>query len=116
MIKLPYISTRTNVKLSNDQCESIKTKLGKAIELLPGKSENWLMLSFEDESNLYFKGKNDKPFVVDVKLFGKASKDAYNNLTREIANILHEELNIQPDCIYVKYEEVSTWGWNGSNF
>jgi len=114
---MPYISTKTNMKLSNDQCDSIKSKLGKAIELLPGKSENWLMVSFEDESKLYFKGKNDKPLAfVEVKLFGKASKDAYNNLTREITNILHDELNIQPDGIYVKYEEVSTWGWNGSNF
>jgi hypothetical protein len=29
---------------------------------------------------------------------------------------MKEELEIQPDCIYVKYEEVSTWGWNGNNF
>lgn len=114
---MPYISTKTNVKLSKDQSEAIKTKLGKAIELLPGKSENWLMVAFEDESNLYFKGKNDKPLAfVEVKLFGKASRDAYNHLTREITNILRDELNIQPDCIYVKYEEVSNWGWNGSNF
>lgn len=114
---MPYISTKTNVTLSSNNCESIKTKLGKAIELLPGKSENWLMVSFEDESNLYFKGNKDKPLAfVEVQLFGKASKDAYNNLTREITNILNDELNIQPDCIYVKYDEVSTWGWNGSNF
>lgn len=114
---MPYISTKTNVKISSEKCDSIKTKLGKAIELIPGKSENWLMVSFEDEDRLYFKGKNDKPVAfVEVKLFGKASRDAYNNLTREITNILHDELGIQPDCIYVKYEEVATWGWNGSNF
>jgi len=117
MIAMPYINTKTNVKLSDEKCESIKTKLGKAIELIPGKSENWLMVSFEDESKLYFKGRNDKPLAfVEVKLFGKASKDAYNKLTDEITNIMNNELNIQPDCIYVKYEEVSTWGWNGSNF
>lgn len=114
---MPYISTKTTVKISNDKCEAIKKRLGKAIELIPGKSENWLMLSFEDEGNLYFKGKNDKPLAfVEVKLFGKASGDAYNKLTGEITRILNDELNIQADCIYVKYEEVSTWGWNGSNF
>jgi phenylpyruvate tautomerase PptA (4-oxalocrotonate tautomerase family) len=113
---MPYISAKTNVKLSNDKYESIKTKFGKAIELIPGKSENWLMVSFEDESKLYFKGKNDKPLAfVEVSLYGKTSREAYNSLTREITNILQDELNIQPDCIYVKYEEVSTWGWNGSN-
>ena len=114
---MPYISTKTTVKLSNEKCEAIKSRLGKAIELIPGKSEGWLMLSFEGESTMYFKGKKDKPLAfVEVKLFGKASRDAYNSLTREITDILKEELNIQPDCIYVKYEEVSNWGWNGSNF
>lgn len=114
---MPFINTKTNIKLSNEKYESVKTKLGKAIELLPGKSENWLMVSFEDESKLYFKGKNDKPLaLVEVDLFGKSSKDVYNNLTREITNILHDELNIAPDCVYVKYSEISTWGWNGNSF
>lgn len=114
---MPFINTRTNAKLTDEKCESIKKKLGKAIELIPGKSENWLMVSFDCESRLYFKGRNDKPLAfVEVKLFGKASGDAYNNLTREITGILNDELGIQPDCIYVKYEEVSNWGWNGSNF
>ena len=114
---MPYISTKTNVKLTDDKCESIKKKLGKAIELIPGKSESWLMVSFDDEGKLYFKGKSDRPLAfVEVKLLGKASRDAYNNLTREITNILNEELGIQPDGIYVKYEEVSNWGWNGSSF
>lgn len=113
---MPYISTTTNVKLTGDMCDSIKKKLGKAIELVPGKSENWLMVSFDYEKIMYFKGKNDKPMAfVDVKIYGRASRDAYNNLTREITKILGEELNIQPDCVYVKYEEVSNWGWNGSN-
>lgn len=114
---MPFINTKTTVKLSDDKCESIKKKLGKAIEIIPGKSESWLMVSFEDECKMYFKGRNDKPLAfVEVKIFGKASRDVYNSLTGEITNILHDELNIQPDCIYVKYEEVSNWGWNGSNF
>ncbi|CRZ34123.1 phenylpyruvate tautomerase PptA (4-oxalocrotonate tautomerase family) [Herbinix hemicellulosilytica] len=114
---MPFISTKTNVKLTDEKYDSIKKKLGKAIELIPGKSENWIMLSFEDGSKMYFKGKDDRPLAfVEVKLFGKASRDAYNNLTIEITNILNDELNIPPDCIYVKYEEVSNWGWNGSNF
>lgn len=114
---MPYISTKTTVKLSNEKCEAIKARLGKAIELIPGKSENWLMLSFEGDSVMYFKGKNDRPLAfVEVKLFGKASGNAYDRLTKEITDILGDELNIQPDCIYVKYEEASTWGWNGSNF
>lgn len=114
---MPYINTKTTVKIDNEKKEVIKTKLGKAIELIPGKSENWLMVSFDDNSVMYFKGSNEKPLAfVEVKIFGKASEDAYAKLTNAITSILNEELGIQPDCIYVKYEEVSTWGWNGNNF
>jgi phenylpyruvate tautomerase PptA (4-oxalocrotonate tautomerase family) len=114
---MPYINTKTTVAVSPEKSEVIKKKFGKAIELIPGKSESWLMLSFDDNSNMYFKGSNEKPLAfVEVKIFGKASEDAFDKLTKAITDIIHEELGIQPDCIYVKYEEVSTWGWNGNNF
>lgn len=114
---MPYINTKTTVVISTEKRETIKKKLGKEIELIPGKSENWLMLSFEDNSSMYFKGSKERPIAfIEVKLYGKASSDAYRRLTKAITDIMNEELEIQPDCIYVKYEEVANWGWNGSNF
>ncbi len=114
---MPFIQTKVNVKITKEKEEAIKVKLGKAIALIPGKSESWLMLSFEDECRLYFKGSNQPSMAfVEVKLFGKASGEAYNRLTAAISEILHQELDISPAQIYVKYEEVSNWGWNGNNF
>lgn len=114
---MPYISTKTTVAISAEKRESIKTKLGKAIEIIPGKSEQWLMLSFEDESSLYFRGNNDKPIAyVEVKSFGKAPVDSYSEFTKVVCEILKDELDIEPDSVYVKYEEVSNWGWNSKNF
>ncbi len=113
---MPYISTKTTVTLNQEKKDAIKTKLGKAIELIPGKSESWLMLAFEDNCSMYFKGSKENPLAfVEVKLYGKASSDAYRKLTKAITDIISEELSIRPDCIYVKYEEVATWGWNGNN-
>ena len=114
---MPYISTKTNVSISKEKEVKIKSALGKAINILPGKSENWLMLSFEEECSMYFKGESDKNIAfVEVKLFGKSSSDAYDKLTLEITGILNRELQIAPENIYVKYEEVSHWGYNGHNF
>ncbi|HEX3038870.1 MAG TPA: phenylpyruvate tautomerase MIF-related protein [Caproiciproducens sp.] len=114
---MPCIVTKVNVKITEEKEKVIKEKLGKAIALIPGKSESWLMLSFEDECRLYFKGsKNEGIAFVEIKLFGKASGDAYEKLTAAITGILNEELGISPSQIYVKYEEVSHWGWNGGNF
>lgn len=113
---MPFISTKTNIEITKEREASIKQKLGKAIELVPGKSEAWLMLSFEDKASMYFKGQADKSMAfVEVKLFGGASAVAYDKLTAAITKILNEELSIDPAQIYVKYEEVKTWGWNGGN-
>lgn len=114
---MPCIETKVNVKIPKEKEEAIKAKYGKAIELIPGKSESWLMVTFEDEAKMYFKGSNDGGIAfVEVKLFGKASADAYSKLTGAITDILNEELGISPSKIYVKYEEVANWGWNGNNF
>lgn len=114
---MPCIQTKVNVKITKEKEELIKAKLGKAIELVPGKSESWLMLSFEDECRLYFKGDSQQAIAfVEVKLFGTAGNEAYNKLTAAITEILNQELDISPSQIYIKYEEVSHWGWNGSNF
>lgn len=114
---MPFINSKVNVPLSEEVKEVLKSKLGQAISLIPGKSENWLMLSFEDECSLYFKGKNNtKIAFIEVKIFGHASDRDYDRLTVEISRIYREVVGISQDKIYIKYEEAEHWGWNGTNF
>lgn len=114
---MPYIGTTTTVNISEEKREALKTLLGKAIELIPGKSEKFLMLSFDDNKKMYFAGNNDGDTAfVDVKIFGTAEKSAYDALTAEITRIYSKELGLLPARIYVKYEECFNWGWNGANF
>lgn len=113
---MPYINTTTNVKVSSESEEAIKTQFGKAIRIF-GKSEDWLMLHFSDDQRMYFHGDNSQPMaMVEVELFGRATESAYSQMTATITEIVSKELNIAPNQVYVKYEEISTWGWNGNNF
>lgn len=114
---MPFISTKTNIEISKEKETEIKQKLGKAIELIPGKSETWLMLEIEDRKKMYFKGQQEQPMAfVEVKVFGGANAGDYDKLTGAITEILHMELGIVPTQIYVRYEETKYWGYNGSNF
>ncbi len=113
---MPFIHTRVNRPISQEAEKKLAKDLGQAINVL-GKSESWLMLQFEDNCRLYFKGDSQKPLAfVNVKLYGRASTDAYNKLTGKIMAMLEETLSIPADGIYVEYEETPHWGWNGSNF
>jgi len=53
---------------------------------------------------------------VEGKLFGGAEAAVSEKMTAEICRILNEELEIQPDHVYVNYTFSETWGWNGENF
>ena len=113
---MPYIHAHLSDSLTANQELVLKEKFGRAIENLPGKTENWLMVEFSDNCRHWFRGDNSAPAaMVEVALFGKAPAAAYGKMTAALTAILAEELKLDPARVYVKYAEVSDWGWNGSN-
>jgi len=114
---MPYIRTKATVEITPEKESALKEKMGRAIEAIPGKSEEWLMCEFCDNCRLWFKGTNDRPSAfVEVMLLHSACASAYEKMTGILCDILSEELGIEADRIYVKYEETENWGWNGRNF
>ena len=87
---MPFINTRTSAEISKEQEILLKEKMGKAISLI-GKSESWLMLNFEDNCRLYFKGDNSKNMaIIEVALFGKANNSQYDALTEKGYNPINQ--------------------------
>ena len=113
---MPFIKVKTNVSVSVEQADTVKSAFGTAITLIPGKSENWLMVEIESEKMLWFKGSKAAAAIAEVSLFGAASPDALNKLTGQITAALNKNLSIPSDRIYVSYHTTPNWGWNGSNF
>lgn len=113
---MPFIKTNTNIEISSEKRDILKAELGSAIESL-GKSENWLMLSFEDNCDMYFKGDASKPMAfVDVSVFGKSTDEGCLKMTKKVCAVFSEVLGISPDMVYVKYSGTNQWGWNNMNF
>lgn len=114
---MPFINSKISTKLTDAQEKEIKTALGQAITAIPGKSESWLMVGFEDEYKLYFRGDNSQPCAfVEVSVYGSENPAAFEKLTGKICEIYGRVLGISADHIYVKYQAVLNWGWNGGNF
>lgn len=90
------------------------------------KEENYAVYSFQSQRHYdptsegnHYKGagRSEKALAyIEVKVFGKISADAARSLTERICAIYETHLQIEKDCVYIKYEKVSKWGWNGSNF
>lgn len=115
---MPCIQVKTNVKTSKETADVIKSALGQAISFLPGKSEDWLMVSIEDSCQMYFGGKGESPIaMVEVKILGDSiDREGAQHMTGEITGVLGKTLGVSPDHMYIKYEASPEWGWNGGNF
>ena len=113
---MPNIAVKTNVSISKEKELTLKSELGQAIALLPGKSESWLMCSFEDNCRIWFQGGDEPAAFIEVQVYGKINPSAADKLTSKLCLLIESELGIAQSRVYVKYEEVSLWGWNGNNF
>lgn len=113
---MPFVHTKSNVTITPAKEEILKAKLGKAIENLPGKTEEWLMLQFSGDCNLWFRGEKDAPIAfIEIMIHGRSSDEGYEAMTAAATEIVSEELGIAPDHIYVEYQVAERWGWSGYN-
>ena len=114
---MPYIDLKTTAKISAENEETLRKEFGKIITLIPGKTEAWLMLNFEDKCRMAFKGNADSDSaIVSVDLLGGASEKAYADMTHAICTTVSYVLGVPFNRVYVKYAEVGHWGYNGFNF
>ena len=114
---MPFINLKTTKTLTDNDKLNLKSEFGKAISIIPGKSEHWLMVSLQDKETMYFQGDCDEDIAfIEVKIYGKSSSATYNSLTSKLTDIVFSLLNINKDKIYVSYFETDNWGYNGSNF
>ncbi|MEG0642010.1 MAG: phenylpyruvate tautomerase MIF-related protein [Clostridium sp.] len=116
---MPYIDSSVSCKLTCEKKEKLKSKLGKAIEILPGKTEEWLFIRLRDSETLYFQGKElDNGAVIEVKMIGCKSPSDKEALTQKICSIYNKYLGIDPKNIYIIFTEAASenWGWNNELF
>lgn len=114
---MPFLISRVNVPISREQEIELKAKLGKAIELVPGKSEDYLLLCFEDNCRLWLRGDNSAPITyIEANIFGNERHAGYDAFTYEVTKVFHQVLNIAPDHVYLNYTDIPDWGVGGMHF
>ena len=113
---MPFIDLKTNKQITKQTEIQLMEAFGKAIAILPGKSERWLMLDMHDDCRMYFQGDDAPCAMLQVQVFGKINPEKCEELTKELCHIMNDTMGIPEQSTYVKYEEISLWGWNGQNF
>lgn len=113
---MPFIDCKITRKITDDKKEVLKTELGKSISVMH-KPESYLMVGICDGYDLYFAGKKlENGAYVGVKVFGSLNKSDCAKMTAAVCGILKEKLDIPSDSVYVTYEGIDNWGFDGGNF
>ena len=111
---MPFIKTKVSCQISADQETALKKRFGRAISLVPGKSEDYLLLEFEDNNRMWLRGGHEEPIAyIEASIFGNENHAGYDALTAGITKALTQILGIKPENVYVKYEDITAWGVGG---
>ena len=85
---MPFIKAKVSCPISPEQEIELKTRMGKAIELVPGKSEEYLLLEFEDNARLWLRGDHVRPTAyIEAAIFGNESHAGYPAFTVAVTEI-----------------------------
>lgn len=116
---MPVVHTHCSEPIPASAREALKSAYGRAIEVVPGKSEAWLMCVFDESAPIYFAGDDSAPSAcVEVSAFARSAvpSDAWERFTEEVTPVIARELGVDPSRLYIRYGWTPDFGWNGSNF
>ncbi len=111
---MPFLISRVNVPITKEQEVQLKSWMGQAIERVPGKSEEYLLLDLQDNCRLWLRGDDSRPAAyIEAAIFGNESHAGYDALTAELTLAFQQVLGIPPENIYLKYDDITAWGVGG---
>ena len=114
---MPYCEILTTTKVEKAEEMKLNHEIARIIEQIPGKSERWVMTHIQDETRMAFAGTNAAPAaVITVKTFGELAPEQYDMLTKSFCQSAAQLLKVPSDRLYVTYEPITHWGWDGANF
>ncbi len=110
---MPYISFKTTRILTLQQELDLKKMAGQKITLLPGKTENYLMIHIEDNQVMYFRGNEENTMMISCKVYGHPKLSDKQKFVRELIQEAEKITGVPSENIYLTISEEDHWGMNG---
>lgn len=114
---MPLLTLQTSISLSDAQRRELLSPLSKIVAECIGKPERYVMITVA-EAAMLMAGDEEPAAYVDLRSIGGLSGEVNRQLSERICALLHEQIGIAPDRIYLNFTSLSAvnWGWNGSTF
>lgn len=115
---MPCIKCFFNQALTDENRRQLRNGLIDAVQLIPGKTADSVMIILEEKKDLYFhQSAEEKCAFVEVNLLlRKDPTEYFSPMSKKICELLDRELGIRGTDVYIRYLATPDWGWNGKNF
>lgn len=114
---MPLLALQISAHLSNQQRHELLAPLSRIVAECIGKPERYVMVTVSEVAML-MAGNEDPAAYADLRSIGGLSGEVNRKLSERICALLHEQIGIPPDRIYLGFASVAAanWGWNSSTF
>ena len=114
---MPMVDASISVKLDESQDALVHEALTQAAASALGKPAMYVMVQVQDGASLFMGGRRlEKGAYIHVRSFGSISRSAAESFASKATEFLSSKLGLDPAGIYVSFEGISLWGWQGSLF
>ena len=114
---MPILKVRTNVTLPTDLQLAFMKRASKAVALMLGKPERYVMISLDTGGAMLFAGEEAPLAYLELKSIGLPD-DRTREFSSELCRLVSGEFDIPAERIYIEFTDAprSMWGWNGAFF
>jgi hypothetical protein len=111
---MPYLQVSVSEKMDDIKIDELKAMFGRYISLLPGKSEEVLMLRIDDDETMFFSGISGKCAMIQVHLYQASPRDAKKIFSAEVLQSFSSITGLPVDRIFMNFSEHTDWAAGGS--
>lgn len=111
---MPYISITTSKILSETEKDDLKTALGVKLTIIPGKTEEGLMVDISDNHTMYFGGIKKEQAFVDVRCFKNTETEYKKAFATAVYEVMKQTIGLPQDAIYLNHTDYELWGAHGT--
>ena len=114
---MPLLRVTTNASTDTVQSNDIPNRLSQAVAELLGKPESYVMVIFEQNTNMSFAGTDAPLAFLELKSLG-LSEAKTTKFSEKLCLLIQELLNIPPNRIYIEFSSPDRhlWGWDKRTF
>ncbi len=114
---MPYLKIQSNVKIPEENRESLTRQLSATVAQALGKAERYVMIALEPTATMCLAGDAAPCAYLELKSIGLPG-DCTAQLSRTLCEAVGAALDVPAERIYIEFADAPRhlWGWNGATF